>query len=324
GFVARPESLTDGSVNLMVWNCTIPGKHGTDWEGGYYPLTLHFSEDYPSKPPKCKFPQGFFHPNVYPSGTVCLSILNEDSDWRPAITTDGYHLFIQVRRKNNDHSAIYFLTGYNAAATDILQIMALTQVIAVQDKKMNSLRDIISGLDASGGFLGGLGISSFPELCGRWHKYKAITDRKWISDIKGPLTVGLWDMTLVWQLQPEVEDKHGFLGFTMWKHRNKCLEDVFTACLFPLNPWIGVFRTMLLGLATKSKCHCLLLSFSVFFSQLFGSVPNRFYSRSNKRHRDKLAERSDKIVQSMPPLASHLKGKRHQKKWKFRTHDIRA
>ncbi|RRT65772.1 hypothetical protein B296_00027969, partial [Ensete ventricosum] len=51
----------------------------TDWEGGYFPLTLYFSEDYPSKPPKCRFPQGFFHPNVYPSGTVCLSILNEDS-----------------------------------------------------------------------------------------------------------------------------------------------------------------------------------------------------------------------------------------------------
>jgi ubiquitin-conjugating enzyme E2 I len=90
----------------------------TDWEGGYFPLTLNFSEDYPSKPPKCKFPQGFFHPNVYPSGTVCLSILNEDSGWRPAITvkqilvgiqdlldqpnpadpaqTEGYHLFIQV------------------------------------------------------------------------------------------------------------------------------------------------------------------------------------------------------------------------------------
>ena len=51
----------------------------TDWEGGFFPLAIHFSEDYPSKPPKCKFPQGFFHPNVYPSGTVCLSILNEDS-----------------------------------------------------------------------------------------------------------------------------------------------------------------------------------------------------------------------------------------------------
>ncbi|KAK1301105.1 SUMO-conjugating enzyme SCE1 [Acorus calamus] len=127
GFVAKPETATDGTVNLMVWQCTIPGKAGvlnrageekyTDWEGGYFPLTLHFSEDYPSKPPKCKFPQGFFHPNVYPSGTVCLSILNEDSGWRPAITvkqilvgiqdlldspnpadpaqTDGYQLFIQ-------------------------------------------------------------------------------------------------------------------------------------------------------------------------------------------------------------------------------------
>ncbi|OAO94564.1 hypothetical protein AXX17_AT5G01370 [Arabidopsis thaliana] len=28
----------------------------TDWEGGFFPLTMHFSEDYPSKPPKCKFP----------------------------------------------------------------------------------------------------------------------------------------------------------------------------------------------------------------------------------------------------------------------------
>ena len=27
-----------------------------------------------------------FHPNVYPSGTICLSILNEEEDWRPAIT----------------------------------------------------------------------------------------------------------------------------------------------------------------------------------------------------------------------------------------------
>ncbi|CAL5385344.1 unnamed protein product [Camellia sinensis] len=146
GFVAKPEAAADGSVNLMIWHCTIPGKPGflfmgmnacfevdqflchaadflpwlykaTDWDGGFYPLTLHFSEDYPSKPPKCKFPPGFFHPNVYPSGTVCLSILNEDSGWRPAITvkqilvgiqdlldqpnpadpaqTDGYQLYIQ-------------------------------------------------------------------------------------------------------------------------------------------------------------------------------------------------------------------------------------
>ena len=69
-------------MNLLKWVCQIPGKKDTLWGSGFYPLTMEFSEDYPSKPPKCKFPQGFFHPNIYPSGTVCLSILSEDDGWR--------------------------------------------------------------------------------------------------------------------------------------------------------------------------------------------------------------------------------------------------
>ncbi|XP_039023955.1 SUMO-conjugating enzyme SCE1-like [Hibiscus syriacus] len=95
GFVAKPETAPDGSVNMMVWQCVIPGKEGTDWEGGYFPLTLNFSEDYPRKPPKCKFPNGFFHPNVYPSGIVCLSILNERHGWRPSITVKQILVGIQ-------------------------------------------------------------------------------------------------------------------------------------------------------------------------------------------------------------------------------------
>lgn len=86
GFFARPETSSDGSVNLLKWVCQIPGKKDTGWDQGFYPLTMEFSEDYPSKPPKCKFPAGFFHPNIYPSGTVCLSILSEDDGWRPSIT----------------------------------------------------------------------------------------------------------------------------------------------------------------------------------------------------------------------------------------------
>ncbi len=38
-----------------------------------------------------------FHPNIYPSGTVCLSILSEDKDWKPAITVKQILLGIQVR-----------------------------------------------------------------------------------------------------------------------------------------------------------------------------------------------------------------------------------
>merc|ERR1712072_9224 len=36
-----------------------------------------------------------FHPNIYPSGTVCLSILNEDEDWKPSITVKQILLGIQ-------------------------------------------------------------------------------------------------------------------------------------------------------------------------------------------------------------------------------------
>ena len=36
----------------MKWKCHIPGKADTDWDGGYFPLTMEFSEDYPAKPPK--------------------------------------------------------------------------------------------------------------------------------------------------------------------------------------------------------------------------------------------------------------------------------
>lgn len=56
---------------------------------------MKFPTDYPTKPPKCSFRPVIFHPNIYPSGTVCLSILNEDKDWRPAITIKDILLGIQ-------------------------------------------------------------------------------------------------------------------------------------------------------------------------------------------------------------------------------------
>jgi ubiquitin-conjugating enzyme E2 I len=86
GFSARPQRKEDGSFDMMKWSCIIPGMTGSLWEGGFFPLEIEFSLDYPSKPPKCSFPKGFYHPNIYPSGTVCLSILNEEKDWRPAIS----------------------------------------------------------------------------------------------------------------------------------------------------------------------------------------------------------------------------------------------
>ena len=42
-----------------------------------------------------KFTPPLFHPNVFPSGTVCLSILDEEKSWKPAITIKQILLGIQ-------------------------------------------------------------------------------------------------------------------------------------------------------------------------------------------------------------------------------------
>ncbi len=99
-FSARPAKLPeDKGQNLFKWICGIPGRKGTVWENATYKMIMEFSEDYPGKPPKCKFipvnGKVLFHPNIYPSGTVCLSILNEDEDWKPSITIKQILLGIQ-------------------------------------------------------------------------------------------------------------------------------------------------------------------------------------------------------------------------------------
>ena len=48
-------------------------------------MIMEFPNDYPLKPPRCVFRPILPHPNVYPSGTICLSILNEEEDWKPSI-----------------------------------------------------------------------------------------------------------------------------------------------------------------------------------------------------------------------------------------------
>ncbi|KAI1712346.1 ubiquitin-conjugating enzyme domain-containing protein [Ditylenchus destructor] len=86
GFIAKPTKNDDGTLNLYMWECAIPGRKDTIWEGGLYKIKMHFKDDFPSTPPKCRFEPPLFHPNVYPSGTVCLSLLDENKDWKPSIS----------------------------------------------------------------------------------------------------------------------------------------------------------------------------------------------------------------------------------------------
>ncbi|CAI5449339.1 unnamed protein product [Caenorhabditis angaria] len=95
GFIAKPVKNTDGTLNLFNWECAIPGRKDTIWEGGLYRIRMLFKDDFPSSPPKCKFEPPLFHPNVYPSGTVCLSLLDENKDWKPSISIKQLLIGIQ-------------------------------------------------------------------------------------------------------------------------------------------------------------------------------------------------------------------------------------
>jgi ubiquitin-conjugating enzyme E2 I len=70
GFYAKPQRNAQGVLDLKVWECGIPGKDKTLWEGGLFKLSVIFPDgkfhglsststaltyiaEYPTKPPKC-------------------------------------------------------------------------------------------------------------------------------------------------------------------------------------------------------------------------------------------------------------------------------
>ncbi|ORY68850.1 ubiquitin-conjugating enzyme/RWD-like protein [Pseudomassariella vexata] len=118
GFWARPVKDKNGVMDLKTWECGIPGKEKTIWEGGMFKMTMSFPDEYPTKPPKCKFTPPLFHPNVYPSGTVCLSILNEEEGWKPAITVKQIVLGVQDLLDNPNPESPAQAEAYNLFKKD--------------------------------------------------------------------------------------------------------------------------------------------------------------------------------------------------------------
>ena len=82
--------------NLYEWVSTILGPPGSPYEGGIFFLDIHFSPEYPFKPPKVTFRTRIYHCNVNSQGVICLDILKDN--WSPALTISkveaNHHLFI--------------------------------------------------------------------------------------------------------------------------------------------------------------------------------------------------------------------------------------
>lgn len=69
--------------NMLKGYALIMGPDDTLYRNGYYLFEFNFPKDYPYSPPKLKYLTNNghtrFHPNLYRTGKVCLSILNT---WR--------------------------------------------------------------------------------------------------------------------------------------------------------------------------------------------------------------------------------------------------
>ena len=60
------------------------GPPDSPYQGGVFFLTIHFSADYPFKPPRVAFTTRVYHPNINSDGEISLDILH--SKWIPALT----------------------------------------------------------------------------------------------------------------------------------------------------------------------------------------------------------------------------------------------
>jgi ubiquitin-protein ligase len=72
------------SDNLLEWVSTILGPPGSVYEGGVFFLDIHFTPEYPFKPPKVVFRTRIYHCNINSQGVICLDILKDN--WSPALT----------------------------------------------------------------------------------------------------------------------------------------------------------------------------------------------------------------------------------------------
>lgn len=78
-----PEGIIAGPINeenFFEWEALIMGPEGTPFEDGIFTAKIVFPNDYPLSPPKMRFVSEMFHPNVYPDGRVCISILHAPGD----------------------------------------------------------------------------------------------------------------------------------------------------------------------------------------------------------------------------------------------------
>src|SRR5437868_2271899 len=67
--------------NTRYYLLELMGPKNTPYEGGLFKLELYYEDEYPNKPPKVRFLNKIYHPNVDKLGRICIDILK--FSWSP-------------------------------------------------------------------------------------------------------------------------------------------------------------------------------------------------------------------------------------------------
>ena len=79
--VPRALALQDEQDNILKWRFGLMVINSdSPFNGGYFKAEMTFSDEYPYQPPKFRFLIPITHPNIYPDGQLCISILHKPGE----------------------------------------------------------------------------------------------------------------------------------------------------------------------------------------------------------------------------------------------------
>ncbi|XP_017891967.1 ubiquitin-conjugating enzyme E2 T-like [Ceratina calcarata] len=73
--------------NMDTFRAIIMGPSETPYSGRIYEILLNIPEKYPYEPPRVNFITPIYHPNIDPTGRICMDLLNipPKGSWTPVI-----------------------------------------------------------------------------------------------------------------------------------------------------------------------------------------------------------------------------------------------
>ena len=134
----------EGVQAYKFWDIFIFGHKGTMYEGCIFHAEIEIPQKYSLEPPKMKFLTKIFHPNVYVSGKVCISILHTAQDdptqytpanllWSPVHTIDSITMSVISILTDPNPDSPANIDASNALLADKEQFQKDARAIALKE-----------------------------------------------------------------------------------------------------------------------------------------------------------------------------------------------